>query len=73
MREMTFSDLLQTKFTIFSLSIFTLVNFGVAYQSSLLNVMLKEIYNLEPQISTLIYVAASFGFVFATPLAGIIL
>jgi hypothetical protein len=35
--------------------------------------MLIDIYNLEPAISTLVYVTASFGFVIATPVAGVVM
>lgn len=45
----------------------------MAYQSSTLNVMLVEIYELTTSKSTLVYVGASFGFVLGTPLANIFL
>jgi hypothetical protein len=45
----------------------------MAYQTSTLNVMLVEIYELTTSKSTLVYVGASFGFVLGTPLANIFL
>lgn len=48
-----------------------MVSWALAYQSSALNLMLTEIYDLDTSKSTLVYIGASFGFIFGTPIAGL--
>jgi hypothetical protein len=73
LRQIHFSDLMKSRYSIWAIVTFTMMGWAIAYQSSSLNVMLTEVHGLDESTSTLVYIIASLGFLTATPIAGLIL
>ena len=48
LRKIAISDLTNSRYSVFAILSFTMVNWSILYQSSSLNVMLEEIYDMEP-------------------------